>query len=76
MITGYLTARAVLMISLGSSGSAPFRTGNAWHAGLGHRNLGADLVAHQANRVGARADEDESALLNLLREVGVFGKNP
>ncbi len=49
----------------------------AWHrghAGLLHRFDGADLVAHQANGLGARADEGEAGTLDLLGEVGILGE--
>ena len=39
-----------------------------------HRVLGAHLVAHQADGLGARADEDEAALLDALGEIGVLGE--
>jgi hypothetical protein len=52
----------------------PFRAGHHRHAGLDHRLLGAHLIAHQADVLGARADEDESARLDFLREVGVLRK--
>ena len=48
--------------------------GHAGHAGLLHRADGLDLVAHQADRLGARADEDESGLLHALGEVGVLAQ--
>ena len=41
-------------------------------AGLGHRNLGVDLVAHQPDRFGSRPDKDEAALFHFLGKVGVF----
>ena len=46
--------------------------GHAGHAGLLHRVLGGDLVAHQADGLGARADEHETALFHALGKVGVF----
>ena len=36
--------------------------------------LGADLVAHQADGLGARADEHEAALFYALGEIGVLGQ--
>ncbi len=48
------------------------RTGHAGNAGLGHRGLRAHLVAHEPDRVGARADEDEARPLDLFREVRVL----
>ena len=53
-------------------GKRAFRPRHARHAGLVHRGLGADLVAHQPDRLGLRADEDEAGALDLLGEVRVF----
>ncbi len=50
----------------------PFGTRNAWHAGFTHGFLGADLVAHQANGLCTRTDEDETALFDALGEIGIF----
>src|SRR5258706_1599349 len=47
----------------------------AWNApdtGLGHRHLRVHLVAHQPDRLGPWTDEDETALLDFLREVRVL----
>ena len=44
------------------------------HARFAHGVLGRHLVAHQADRVGARADEDESALFDPLGEVRILGQ--
>jgi hypothetical protein len=55
-------------------GQRALGAGHARHAGLQHRDLGAHLVAHQADRVGARADEHEARALDLLGEVGVLGQ--
>ena len=49
-------------------------TGNAGHARLFHRRLGRHLVAHQANRLGARADENETGSLDPLGKIGVLGQ--
>src|SRR5450830_180735 len=49
-----------------------FGAGHAGHAGLDHGLLGRHLVAHQADRVGAGADEDEAGFLHALGEVGVL----
>ena len=57
-------------------GERTFGAGNARHAGLGHRDLGADLVAHQPDRLGARADEHEPRALDLVGEVRVLGEEP
>ena len=40
------------------------RAGNAGHAELLHRLLGGDLVAHQPDVLGGRADEDEAVVLH------------
>ena len=53
-------------------GQRAFRAGHAGHARLDHRLLGRDLVAHDADRLGRRADEGEAALLDALGEVGVL----
>ena len=55
-------------------GQRAFGAGHARHAGLGHRDLGADLVAHQPDRFGLRADEHEARALDLVGEVGVLGQ--
>ncbi len=39
-----------------------------------HRGDRGDFIAHQANGVGFRADEDKAGLLNLLGKVGVLGQ--
>ena len=51
------------------------RARRSWHRRDGsgrHRLLGRDLVPHQADRIRPRTDEDESALLDALSEIGVF----
>src|SRR6266581_516531 len=53
-------------------GQRPLRTGHARYAGGFHGVLGADLVAHQADRFRPRADEHESRLLDPLGEIGVL----
>ena len=45
---------------------------DAGHTGDLHGVLGGDLVAHQADGFGPRADEHEAGLLDPLREIGVF----
>ena len=55
-------------------GQRAFGTGHARHARLRHRVARADLVAHQPDRFGLRADEHEARTLDLLREVGVLGQ--
>src|SRR5450830_252312 len=47
-------------------------TGNGRYTGFDHGVLGRNLVAHQANGVGLRADEGETGFLDLFGEVGVF----
>ncbi len=44
----------------------------AGHAGLFHGNLGAHLVAHQAYRFSARADEYKTAFFHTFGKIGVF----
>ena len=48
------------------------RARHAGNTGGAHGLDGGNLVAHQANGFGPRADEDETALLHALGEVGVF----
>ncbi len=67
-------ARAILTISAGASGSAPFAAGHARHAGALHRLLRAHLVAHEADGFGPRTDEHETAPLDLVGEVRVLGQ--
>ncbi len=50
------------------------RARHAGHAGLLHGGDGGDLVAHQADGLGARADEDEARALDPLGEIGVLGQ--
>jgi hypothetical protein len=45
---------------------------HARHPGFLHRVLGGNLVAHQADGVGARADEYEAAFFDAFGKVGVF----
>ena len=60
--------------SSGSLPSGPSEPGHARHAGGLHRLDRGDLVAHQADRLGPRADELEAALLDAFGEVGVLGQ--
>ncbi|MDT4844570.1 hypothetical protein FQZ97_785360 [compost metagenome] len=53
-------------------GQSAVRARHARHAGADHGLLGRNLVAHQANRLGRRADEGEPALLDPLGEIGVL----
>jgi hypothetical protein len=62
------------MISFGSSGSAPSEPGTQGTPELDHGLLGRDLVAHHADRLGRRPDEDEAALLDAFGEVGVLAQ--
>ena len=48
--------------------------GDARHAGLAHAALGLGLVAHQADRLHRRADEDEAGRSTRLGESGVLGE--
>jgi hypothetical protein len=57
---------------LGIVGQGAVGTRHAGHAGGLHGVLGADLVAHQADGFGARADEGEAGFFDALAEVGVF----
>ncbi len=49
-------------------------TGDARNTRPLHRSDGGNLVAHESNGVGARADEDKTALFDALRKIGVFGQ--
>ena len=51
-------------------------TGHARHAGALHGLDGRDLVAHETDGLGARADEHEAALFHALGEIGVFREKP
>ncbi len=46
------------------------------NAGLLHRRLGGNLVAHQADRVRPRPDEDKAGALGLFGEVSVLRQEP
>ncbi len=50
------------------------RTWNGRNASFLHCGDGGHFVAHQADSVGFRADEDETGALNLLGKVSVLGK--
>ena len=49
---------------------------HARHPGRFHGADRFDLVAHHADGVGARTDEDETGLLHALGEIRVLGKKP
>src|SRR5690606_30082169 len=53
-------------------GQRALRAGHDGHARLLHRFLRRDLVAHHPDRLGARTDEDDAALLDALGAGGVF----
>ena len=57
---------------LGVVGQGAFRSRHAGHGGSFHGILGADLVAHQADRFGTRADEDKAGFFDAFGEIGVF----
>jgi hypothetical protein len=59
---------------LGVVRQGAFGAGNARHAGLDHRLLGRHLVAHDADRLRRRPDEDEAGALDALGEVGVLAQ--
>ena len=58
----------------GVVGQCAVRTGHAGHPRFLHGLFGRHFVAHQADGVGARADEDEAGLFDLFGKVGVFGQ--
>jgi hypothetical protein len=53
-------------------GDAAIGAGHAGHAEALHGLLGGDLVAHDADMLGGRADEDQLVLLDDLGELGVL----
>src|SRR6185436_15366884 len=59
---------------LGVLGQRSVRAGHARNARLQHRLLGADLVAHQPDALGTRADENEARALHLIGKIGVLGE--
>ena len=63
---------AMRKFSSGIGAERTVRARDAGHAGGLHHLDGRDLVAHQADGFGARADEDEAALLDALGEIGVL----
>ena len=52
----------------------PVRAGDERQPRLGRAPLGADLVAHDLDRLGPRADEDEVVVLARGRELGPLGQ--
>ncbi len=48
--------------------------GHGWYAGFLHGGNRGDLVAHQADHAGARADEGESGVFHLLGKVCTLGE--
>ena len=48
--------------------------GHAGHAGLVHGGDRRDLVPHQTDGFGSRADEDEAGALDPLGEIGILGE--
>ena len=57
-------------------GKRPFGPGNHRDSSILDGLFGGDFVAHQADVVRRRADEDEFVFLDHGREVGVFGQEP
>ena len=53
-------------------GKRAFGAGHTGNPRFEHRRLGAYLVAHETDGVGARPDEDEARALDFLGEVRVF----
>ena len=51
---------------------SPLGTRHHRHAGLFHRIFGADFVAHQADRIGARTDKHKTGILHPFGEIGVL----
>ena len=57
---------------VGIIGQGAVGAGHARHLGFEHRLFGGDLVAHQADIVGTRADEGEAGRLHALGEICIF----
>ena len=55
-------------------GERPVGSRHARYAGRAHRLDRGHLVAHEPDRLRLRADEDEAAFLDALREVRVLGQ--
>src|SRR6476659_1550496 len=54
----------------------PLTTGHTRNTRFFHGRLGAYLVAHEHNSLGAWADKHESALLDTLGKIGVLRQEP
>ena len=61
-------------VSVHIVGQRAVRTWNGRDAGFLHRGDCGHFVAHQADSVGFRTDEDKAGALNLLGKVGVLGE--
>ena len=59
-------------VSVHVVGQRAVRTGYGRDAGFFHGGDRGHFVAHQADGVGFRADEDKAGALNLLSKVGVL----
>ena len=57
-------------------GDRTVAAGQDGHAGALHRTPRTHLVAHEANDLGARADEGDVARFAHLGQVGTFGQEP
>ncbi len=56
--------------------NASIAAGDSWNTSLLRNFSRGDLVAHHADRLGARADENQSGLLDGFGESSVFGQEP
>ena len=59
-------------VSIHVVGQRAVRAWYGWNTGFFHRGDCRHFVAHQADGVGFRADEDEARAFNLLSKVGVL----
>ena len=59
-------------VSIHVVGQRAVRAWYGWHTGFFHRGDRRHFVAHQADGVGFRADEDKARAFNLLSKVGVL----
>ena len=62
------------LAGLVEGGDRTVGAGDAGHAERLHRLLGGDLVAHDADVLGGRADEGDAVVLDDLHEVRVLGE--